>query len=230
MSQGMRMDFFLESPFMPSRMKLDRETLGGLADMFGQMPGTSASLRSGCLTSVQASVIQMCVCVCAQVVGSELARGSSRTGTRPRWDAIAPTRSSTATVATSPPHRSPSSTWGQSPSLSPTRSVNVFHLNHVLNVFFVFNVEMTDQTLKALRGHYNKVMNIIKVMSLLCPVCVRWQVQNQHFLNQNQNHLTQQQVQSKDMPPRFSKKGQLNADEVACPGPSVSSCCCVSAQ
>uniref|UniRef100_A0A8C2ZCD4 Eukaryotic translation initiation factor 4 gamma 2 n=2 Tax=Cyclopterus lumpus TaxID=8103 RepID=A0A8C2ZCD4_CYCLU len=39
MSQGMRMDFFLESPFMPNRMKLDRETLGGLADMFGQMPG-----------------------------------------------------------------------------------------------------------------------------------------------------------------------------------------------
>lgn len=39
MSQGMRMDFFLESPFMPNRVKLDRETLGGLADMFGQMPG-----------------------------------------------------------------------------------------------------------------------------------------------------------------------------------------------
>lgn len=40
MAQGMRTDFFLEGPFMP-RMKLDRETLGGLADMFGQMPGTS---------------------------------------------------------------------------------------------------------------------------------------------------------------------------------------------
>lgn len=39
MSQGMRNDFFLESPFMPHRVKLDRETLGGLADMFGQMPG-----------------------------------------------------------------------------------------------------------------------------------------------------------------------------------------------
>lgn len=39
MSQGMRMDFFLESPFIPNRVKLDRETLGGLADMFGQMPG-----------------------------------------------------------------------------------------------------------------------------------------------------------------------------------------------
>lgn len=39
MSQGLRMDFFLESPFIPNRVKLDRETLGGLADMFGQMPG-----------------------------------------------------------------------------------------------------------------------------------------------------------------------------------------------
>lgn len=39
MNQGMRMDFFLEGPFMPNRMKLDRETLGGLADMFGQIPG-----------------------------------------------------------------------------------------------------------------------------------------------------------------------------------------------
>uniref|UniRef100_A0A8C7QYL8 Eukaryotic translation initiation factor 4 gamma 2 n=1 Tax=Oncorhynchus mykiss TaxID=8022 RepID=A0A8C7QYL8_ONCMY len=37
MAQGMKMDFFLEGPFMPNRMKM--ETLGGLADMFGQMPG-----------------------------------------------------------------------------------------------------------------------------------------------------------------------------------------------
>eukprot|EP00066_Takifugu_rubripes_P016761 XP_011606027.1 PREDICTED: eukaryotic translation initiation factor 4 gamma 2-like [Takifugu rubripes] len=41
------------------------------------------------------------------------------------------------------------------------------------------------------------------------------QVQNQHFLNQNQNHMAQQQVQTKDMPPRFSKKGQINADEIS---------------
>uniref|UniRef100_A0A8D3BT29 Eukaryotic translation initiation factor 4 gamma 2 n=1 Tax=Scophthalmus maximus TaxID=52904 RepID=A0A8D3BT29_SCOMX len=40
-------------------------------------------------------------------------------------------------------------------------------------------------------------------------------VQNQHFLNQNQNQMAQQQVQSKDLPPRFSKKGQLNADEIS---------------
>lgn len=39
MAQGMRSDFFLEGPFMPPRMKMDRDPLGGLADMFGQMPG-----------------------------------------------------------------------------------------------------------------------------------------------------------------------------------------------
>uniref|UniRef100_A0A667ZM49 Eukaryotic translation initiation factor 4 gamma 2 n=1 Tax=Myripristis murdjan TaxID=586833 RepID=A0A667ZM49_9TELE len=47
MSQGMRMDFFLEGPFMPNRMKLDRETLGGLADMFGQMPGSGIGTGPG---------------------------------------------------------------------------------------------------------------------------------------------------------------------------------------
>uniref|UniRef100_A0A3Q3JGC8 Eukaryotic translation initiation factor 4 gamma 2 n=1 Tax=Monopterus albus TaxID=43700 RepID=A0A3Q3JGC8_MONAL len=47
MSQGIRMDFFLESPFMPNRMKLDRETLGGLADMFGQMPGSGIGTGPG---------------------------------------------------------------------------------------------------------------------------------------------------------------------------------------
>uniref|UniRef100_A0A8C7Z2X2 Eukaryotic translation initiation factor 4, gamma 2b n=1 Tax=Oryzias sinensis TaxID=183150 RepID=A0A8C7Z2X2_9TELE len=47
MSQGMRMDFFLESPFLPNRMKLDRESLGGLADMFGQMPGSGIGTGPG---------------------------------------------------------------------------------------------------------------------------------------------------------------------------------------
>uniref|UniRef100_A0A672LT72 Eukaryotic translation initiation factor 4 gamma 2 n=1 Tax=Sinocyclocheilus grahami TaxID=75366 RepID=A0A672LT72_SINGR len=47
MNQGMRMDFFLEGPFMPNRIKLDRETLGGLADMFGQMPGSGIGTGPG---------------------------------------------------------------------------------------------------------------------------------------------------------------------------------------
>uniref|UniRef100_A0A8C8FG58 Eukaryotic translation initiation factor 4 gamma 2 n=1 Tax=Oncorhynchus tshawytscha TaxID=74940 RepID=A0A8C8FG58_ONCTS len=46
MAQGMRTDFFLEGPFMP-RLKLDRETLGGLADMFGQMPGSGIGTGPG---------------------------------------------------------------------------------------------------------------------------------------------------------------------------------------
>ncbi len=34
------------------------------------------------------------------------------------------------------------------------------------------------------------------------------------MLFQSQTHSSQQQAQSKDMPTRFIKKGQLNADEV----------------
>uniref|UniRef100_A0A8C7E350 Eukaryotic translation initiation factor 4 gamma 2 n=1 Tax=Naja naja TaxID=35670 RepID=A0A8C7E350_NAJNA len=47
LSQGMRSDFFLEGPFMPPRMKLDRDPLGGLADMFGQMPGSGIGTGPG---------------------------------------------------------------------------------------------------------------------------------------------------------------------------------------
>ncbi|KAF5897482.1 eukaryotic translation initiation factor 4 gamma 2-like, partial [Clarias magur] len=47
MNHGFRMDFFLEGPFMPFKMKLDRETLGGLADMFGQMPGSGIGTGPG---------------------------------------------------------------------------------------------------------------------------------------------------------------------------------------
>ncbi|KAG8579418.1 hypothetical protein GDO81_010873 [Engystomops pustulosus] len=47
MSQGMRSDFFLEGPFMPPRMKLDRDPLGGLADMFRQMPGSGIGTGPG---------------------------------------------------------------------------------------------------------------------------------------------------------------------------------------
>lgn len=38
----MRNDFFMmdNTSFIQAKMKFDRETFGGLADMFGQMPGT----------------------------------------------------------------------------------------------------------------------------------------------------------------------------------------------
>uniref|UniRef100_A0A3Q2VUG5 Eukaryotic translation initiation factor 4 gamma 2 n=1 Tax=Haplochromis burtoni TaxID=8153 RepID=A0A3Q2VUG5_HAPBU len=39
-SDSIRNDFFMDSSsFLPGKIKYDRETLGGLADMFGQMPG-----------------------------------------------------------------------------------------------------------------------------------------------------------------------------------------------
>uniref|UniRef100_A0A8C7Z1K4 Eukaryotic translation initiation factor 4, gamma 2b n=1 Tax=Oryzias sinensis TaxID=183150 RepID=A0A8C7Z1K4_9TELE len=116
MSQGMRMDFFLESPFLPNRMKLDRESLGGLADMFGQMPGSGIGTGPG--------VIQ---------------------------DRFSPTMG-----------------------------------RHRTNPLF--------------NGHNSHI----------APP-----PPSQFDMGQNQNHTTQQQVQSKDMPPRFSKKGQLNADEIS---------------
>uniref|UniRef100_A0A673JJE6 Eukaryotic translation initiation factor 4 gamma 2 n=1 Tax=Sinocyclocheilus rhinocerous TaxID=307959 RepID=A0A673JJE6_9TELE len=47
MTQGIRTDFFQESPFLPARIKPDRETLGGLADMFGQMPGSGIGTGPG---------------------------------------------------------------------------------------------------------------------------------------------------------------------------------------
>lgn len=147
MSQGMRMDFFLESPFMPNRMKIDRETLGGLADMFGQMPGVDFVsnlhrnhifflfyfyLESLCKSVHFAQRLSFWDMPCSpccimfllwfsQAVGLGLAQGLFRTGTLLQWDAIAPTRSLTATGATSLLHRSHSLTWGQSLLLSPTR-------------------------------------------------------------------------------------------------------------
>lgn len=40
-SDAMRNDFFMDhAAFLAGRIKFDREPLGGLADMFGQMPGT----------------------------------------------------------------------------------------------------------------------------------------------------------------------------------------------
>uniref|UniRef100_A0A667ZLS3 Eukaryotic translation initiation factor 4 gamma 2 n=1 Tax=Myripristis murdjan TaxID=586833 RepID=A0A667ZLS3_9TELE len=131
MSQGMRMDFFLEGPFMPNRMKLDRETLGGLADMFGQMPGSGIGTGPG--------VIQ---------------------------DRYSPTMG-----------------------------------RHRTNPLF--------------NGHSGHIAPPPQSQFDMGPKSFVKSNQNQHFLNQNQNHMAQQQVQSKDMPPRFSKKGQLNADEIS---------------
>ncbi|XP_040891800.1 eukaryotic translation initiation factor 4 gamma 2a [Toxotes jaculatrix] len=47
-TDGIRNDFFMDSSsFLPARIKFDRETLGGLADMFGQMPGSGIGTGPG---------------------------------------------------------------------------------------------------------------------------------------------------------------------------------------
>ncbi|XP_029438948.1 eukaryotic translation initiation factor 4 gamma 2, partial [Rhinatrema bivittatum] len=131
MAQGMRSDFFLEGPFMPPRMKLDRDPLGGLADMFGQMPGSGIGTGPG--------VIQ---------------------------DRFSPT-------------------------MGRHRSSQLFngHGGHIIPPAQSQFGEMGGKPFMKNQG------------------------QSQLF--QNQGLLSQQQGQSKDMPPRFIKKGQLNADEIS---------------
>ncbi|XP_069549537.1 eukaryotic translation initiation factor 4 gamma 2a [Brachyistius frenatus] len=47
-NDAMRNEFFMDnSSFLPTRIKFDRETLGGLADMFGQMPGSGIGTGPG---------------------------------------------------------------------------------------------------------------------------------------------------------------------------------------
>uniref|UniRef100_A0A8C1D1N4 Eukaryotic translation initiation factor 4 gamma 2 n=1 Tax=Cyprinus carpio carpio TaxID=630221 RepID=A0A8C1D1N4_CYPCA len=121
MIQGIRTDFFQENPFLPTRMKPDRETLGGLADMFGQMPGSGIGTGPG--------VIQ---------------------------DRYSPT--------------------------------------------------MGRRTNPLFNGHGGHVAP--------APQPFMKSNQGQNLLFQSQTHSSQQQAQSKDMPPRF-KKGQLNADEIS---------------
>uniref|UniRef100_A0A8C9RVH1 Eukaryotic translation initiation factor 4 gamma 2 n=1 Tax=Scleropages formosus TaxID=113540 RepID=A0A8C9RVH1_SCLFO len=130
-NQGLRPDFFLEGPFMPPRIKLDRESLGGLADMFGQMPGSGIGTGPG--------VIQ---------------------------DRFSPTMGR---------HRS-----------NPLFNGHVGHIAPVSQSQF----DIREKPFMKLN-----------------------QGQNQLF--QTQSHSSQQQAQSKDMPPRFIKKGQLNADEIS---------------
>ncbi|XP_046897533.1 eukaryotic translation initiation factor 4 gamma 2a [Hypomesus transpacificus] len=139
MSQGMRTDFFLDGSFMPTRMKLDRETVGsqtgGLADMFGQMP-----------------------------VGSGIG-----TGPGVIQDRYSPTMGR---------HRTNPLFNGHSGHTAPAPQSQ-------------FDMGGGKPFMKSNPG------------------------QNPIFHNQTQNHSVQQQAQSKDMAPRFIKKGQLNADEIS---------------
>ncbi|XP_067352574.1 eukaryotic translation initiation factor 4 gamma 2a isoform X2 [Channa argus] len=128
-TDGMRNDFFIDNTsFLQTRIKYDRETLGGLADMFGQMPGSGIGTGPG--------VIQ--------------------------------------------DHYSP--TMGR----------------HRTNPLFNGHIGNSN-------GYQPQFEAGSK--SFLKPN----QGQNSPVFNHKQNHSGQ--MQSKDMAPRFSKKGKLNADE-----------------
>lgn len=113
MIQGMRTDFFQEGQYLPTRIKSDRETLGGLADMFGQMPGMSQSaltflggVKLVFLLLLDQHFMTLFFFFWSQVVGLEPALGSFRTGIPPPWDA-AQTLFSTGMLATWHPLPSP---------------------------------------------------------------------------------------------------------------------------
>ncbi|XP_072129008.1 eukaryotic translation initiation factor 4 gamma 2-like isoform X1 [Mobula birostris] len=132
MAQGMRNDFFLEGPFISPGRKFDRDPLGGLADMFGQMPGSGIGTGPG--------VIQ---------------------------DRFSPTMGR---------HRSNQLFNGHGGHVPPQSQ---------------FGDMGSKSFLKSNQG------------------------QIQHYHGQNQGHSSQQPTQSKGMPPRFIKKGQINADEIS---------------
>uniref|UniRef100_A0A3P9KNC2 Eukaryotic translation initiation factor 4 gamma 2 n=1 Tax=Oryzias latipes TaxID=8090 RepID=A0A3P9KNC2_ORYLA len=46
-NDAMRNEFFMDNSFLPARMKFDREPVGRLADMFGQMPGIGIGTGPG---------------------------------------------------------------------------------------------------------------------------------------------------------------------------------------
>uniref|UniRef100_A0A3B5AFF7 Eukaryotic translation initiation factor 4 gamma 2 n=1 Tax=Stegastes partitus TaxID=144197 RepID=A0A3B5AFF7_9TELE len=131
-SDAMRNDFFMDnSSFLPSRVKYDRETLGGLADMFGQMPGSGIGTGPG--------VIQ---------------------------DHYSPTMGR---------HRA----------------------NPIFNGHMGNGNSSHQPQFEAGNKTYTKPN----------------QGQHSPVFNHKQNHSVQ--MQSKDMAPRFSKKGKLNVDEIS---------------
>ncbi|XP_041643059.1 eukaryotic translation initiation factor 4 gamma 2-like [Cheilinus undulatus] len=131
-NDGMRNEFFMEnSSFLPTRIKFDRETLGGLADMFGQMPGSGIGTGPG--------VIQ--------------------------------------------DHYSP--TMGR-------HRTNPHYNGHIVN---------------GNGAHQPQFESGSK------PFIKQNQGQHSPVFSHKQNHSVQ--MQSKDMAPRFSKKGKVNADEIS---------------
>uniref|UniRef100_A0A8C4NWK7 Eukaryotic translation initiation factor 4, gamma 2a n=1 Tax=Dicentrarchus labrax TaxID=13489 RepID=A0A8C4NWK7_DICLA len=131
-NDGMRNEFFMEnSSFLPTRIKFDRETLGGLADMFGQMPGSGIGTGPG-------------------VIQDHYSPTMGRHRTNPLYNGH---------IVNGNGSHQPQFEAGSKPFIKP---------NQVPGVHLQYNC---------------------------------------------QNHSVQ--MQSKDMAPRFSKKGKVNADEIS---------------
>ncbi|TMS13552.1 eukaryotic translation initiation factor 4 gamma 2a [Larimichthys crocea] len=131
-TDGMRNEFFMEnSSFLPTRIKFDRETLGGLADMFGQMPGSGIGTGPG-------------------VIQDHYSPTMGRHRTNPHYNGHIVNGSSS---------HQPQFEAGSKPFIKPNQG------------------------------------------------------QQSPVFNHKQNHLVQ--MQTKDMAPRFSKKGKVNADEIS---------------
>ncbi|XP_039650864.1 eukaryotic translation initiation factor 4 gamma 2a isoform X1 [Perca fluviatilis] len=131
-SDGMRNEFFMEnSSFLPTRIKFDRETLGGLADMFGQMPGSGIGTGPG-------------------VIQDHYSPTMGRHRTNPLYNGH---------IGNGNGSHQPQFEAGSKPYIKPNQG------------------------------------------------------QSSPVFNHKQNHPVQ--MQSKDMAPRFGKKGKVNADEIS---------------
>ncbi|XP_005724426.2 eukaryotic translation initiation factor 4 gamma 2a [Pundamilia nyererei] len=149
-SDSIRNDFFMDSSsFLPGKIKYDRETLGGLADMFGQMPGSGIGTGPGVIQDHY-----------SPTMGRH--RGSAPGVIQDHY----------------------------SPTMGRHRSSPLFN-GHSGNS----------------NGSHQPYENESK------PFIKPNQGRNSPVFNHKQNHSVQ--MQSKDMAPRFSKKGKVNADEIS---------------
>jgi len=130
-ADGMRTDFFMENSFLQTRIKFDKETIGGLADMFGQMPGIGIGTGPG-------------------VIQDHYSPTMGRHRTNPLFNGH---------IGNANGSHQPQFDTGSKPFIKPNQG------------------------------------------------------QSSPLFNHKQSHSVQ--MQSKDMAPRFIKKGKLNADEIS---------------
>lgn len=173
--------------FLQSKMKFDRETFGGLADMFGQMPGTFWCWPYPVTFMFQ----QMDMAECPLTLPTCVLLGCG-IGTGP---------------GVIQDHYSP--TMGR-------HRTNQHYSDHVVNGSNLHQAQFDSGNKPFIK------QNQVEKRCIKCFIqCFLFgemhnesysQGQNSPVFNHKQNHLVQ--MQSKDMAPRFGKKGKVNADEV----------------